>query len=229
VAAGRSPLLRWSYLDRRHLKLVFGHCLGRDCDRTLASYLGSCRRARCSLRATIVSTVTGAAVGRTFSLAAGDRDVDKSRGRRIRDQPQSAEAESTAFVPRYQKFESISLQQGVRREPDFLVLGCRHSDSTIRVGSRWTAPCRTHPTTISMAVAFTSIPILVGEFMLQNSGDFPPIGRFRCDPVDVNQSRNGSVGCDRRPPNPVPSVLGWGRQGTAAVFAGDGDVDELRG
>jgi hypothetical protein len=107
-------------------------------------------------------------------------------------------------------FESTSLQQGVRREPDFLVLGCRHSDSTIRVGSRWTAPCRTRPTTISMAVAFTSIPILVGEFMLQNSGDFPPIGRFRCDPVDANQSRNGSVGCDRRPPNPAPSVLGCG-------------------
>ena len=92
MAAGRSPLLRWSYLDRRHLKLVFGHRLGRDCDRTLASYLGSCRHARSSLRATIVSTVTGAAVGRTLSLTAGDRDVDKSRGRRIRDQPQSAEA-----------------------------------------------------------------------------------------------------------------------------------------
>jgi hypothetical protein len=28
-------------------------------------------------------------------------------------------------------FESISLQRGVRREPDFIVLGCRHSDSTI--------------------------------------------------------------------------------------------------
>jgi hypothetical protein len=41
------------------------------------------------------------------------------------------------------KFESISLQRGVRREPDFLVPGCRHSDSTICVGSRWTAPCRT--------------------------------------------------------------------------------------
>ncbi len=84
VAAGRSPLLRWSYLDRRHLKLVFGHRLGRDCDRTLASYLGSCRHARSSLRATIVSTVTGAAVGRTFSLATRDRiGVDTSRGRRI--------------------------------------------------------------------------------------------------------------------------------------------------
>src|SRR6478609_2563187 len=33
----------------------------------------SCRHARSSLRATIVSRVTGAAVGRTFSLAARDR------------------------------------------------------------------------------------------------------------------------------------------------------------
>jgi hypothetical protein len=31
------------------------------------------------------------------------------------------------------KIESISLQRGVRREPDFLILGCRHSDSTICV------------------------------------------------------------------------------------------------
>ena len=55
----------------------------------------------------------------------------------------------------YRWFESGSLQRGVRRQPDLLVLGCRHSDSTICVGSRWTAPCRTGPTTISMAVPFT--------------------------------------------------------------------------
>jgi hypothetical protein len=42
VAADRSPLLRWSYLDRRHLELVFGRRLGRDRDRTFASYLGVC-------------------------------------------------------------------------------------------------------------------------------------------------------------------------------------------
>src|SRR5208282_1427343 len=84
VAAGRSPLLHWSYLDRRHLELVLGRRLGRDRDSTLASYLGSCRHARTSLRATIVSRVTGAAAGRTFSLAAPDRiGVDTSRGRRI--------------------------------------------------------------------------------------------------------------------------------------------------
>src|SRR5258705_22163 len=58
---------------------------------TLASYLGSCRHARSSLRATIVSRVTGAAVGRTFSLAARDRiGIDTSRGRRIRDRLQPA-------------------------------------------------------------------------------------------------------------------------------------------
>ena len=90
AAAGRSPLLRWSYFDRRHLELVFGRRLGRDRDRTLASYLGSCRHARSSLRATIVSTVTGASAGRTFSsaavLAVGDRiNVGASDGRRIRD------------------------------------------------------------------------------------------------------------------------------------------------
>src|ERR1700751_4087833 len=72
VAAGRSPLSRWSYLDRRHLELVFGRRLGRDRDRTLAAYLGSCRHARSPFRATIVSRVTAAA-GRTFSLAAFDR------------------------------------------------------------------------------------------------------------------------------------------------------------
>jgi hypothetical protein len=60
----------WSYLDRRHLELVFGRRLGRGCDRTLASDLGSCRRARSSLRGTIISRVTGAAAGRTLSLAA---------------------------------------------------------------------------------------------------------------------------------------------------------------
>src|SRR4029077_19549583 len=70
VAAGRSPLFCWSYLDRRYLELVFGRRLGRGCDRTLASDLGSCRRARSSLRGTIISRVTGAAAGRTFSLAA---------------------------------------------------------------------------------------------------------------------------------------------------------------
>jgi hypothetical protein len=51
------------------LSLVFDCRLGRDRDRTLASYLGSCRHARSSLRDTVVSTVTEAAVGRTFSLA----------------------------------------------------------------------------------------------------------------------------------------------------------------
>jgi len=64
-----TTVLRWSDLDRRQLEFVF-HCrLGRDRDRTLASYLGSCRHARSSLRDTVVSTVTEAAVGRTFSLA----------------------------------------------------------------------------------------------------------------------------------------------------------------
>src|ERR1700751_1820717 len=77
VAKGRSPLVCWSYLDRRHLELVFGRRLGGDRDRTFASYLGSCRRARSSVRATIVSRVAGAAAGRTFSPAACDRiDVD---------------------------------------------------------------------------------------------------------------------------------------------------------
>ena len=44
-------------LNRRHLELVFGRRLGHHRDRALASYLGSCRHARSSLRATIVSRV----------------------------------------------------------------------------------------------------------------------------------------------------------------------------
>ena len=69
---------------------LFSVSPGRDRDRTPASYVGSCRHARSSLRATIVSTVTEAAAGRTFSLAAPDRiGVDTSRGRRA---PRSAPA-----------------------------------------------------------------------------------------------------------------------------------------
>ena len=90
VAASRSSLLRWSYLDRCHLELVFGRHLGRYRDRTLAYYWAFCRHPRSSLRATIVSTVTEAAAGRTFSLAAPDRiGVDTSHSRRA---PRSAPA-----------------------------------------------------------------------------------------------------------------------------------------
>src|SRR5262249_7643181 len=74
VVASRSPLLRWSYLDRRHHELVFGRHLGRYRDRTLASYWAFCRHPRSSLRAAIVSRVTAAAAGRKFLLAARDRE-----------------------------------------------------------------------------------------------------------------------------------------------------------
>src|SRR5262249_62038517 len=58
----------------------------RDRDRPLAYYLGFCWRARSSLCTPIVSGVTGAAAGRTFSLAARHRmGAAKSCGWKIRD------------------------------------------------------------------------------------------------------------------------------------------------
>ena len=46
-----------------HPELVFVRRLGRDRDRTVASYLGSCRHAGSCLLAAIVSGATGAALG----------------------------------------------------------------------------------------------------------------------------------------------------------------------
>ena len=100
-AAGRSPAVRWSYLDRRHFELVFVRRLGRDRDRTVDSYLGYCRHAGSSLRATIVSRATGASAGLTVLLSRVYRiGVDTSRGRRIRDRLQPAQDDDVGEMRR---------------------------------------------------------------------------------------------------------------------------------
>ena len=104
VAAGRSPLLCCSYLDRRHLELVFGRRLGRDRDRTLASYPGSCRHdGNCSTE--YVST------GGALRRAAASRGGILSANFVMLSVPPKVDSDATR-IPRHWPVSSSGLFEG---------------------------------------------------------------------------------------------------------------------